>query len=69
MDQAFLEGDFWHPSRPPWVPLSFLYNGCKVSFPLVKGLGCGVDDTPPPSSTEVNERAILHFWASWPVLR
>ena len=42
------------PDRP-WGPPSDLYNEYRVSFPVVKLPGRGVDH-PPPSSAEVKEK-------------
>jgi hypothetical protein len=58
------------PDRP-WGPPSLLYNGYRVSFPVAKRPGRGVDH-PPPSSAEVKERVELYLYStsgpSWPVL-
>jgi hypothetical protein len=56
---------------PPWDPHNLLYNGYRVSFPVVKRWGRGVDH-PPPSNTEVKKRVQLYLYSpsgpSWPVL-
>ena len=63
--------DFPQPSRPPWGPLSLLYNGYRVSLPGVKRPGRCVDHPPPPSA-EVKEKVQLYLYStsrpSWPVL-
>jgi hypothetical protein len=41
-------------------PPSLLYDGYRVSFPLVKRPGCGIDH-PPPSSAEVEEKVDLYL--------
>jgi len=46
------------PDRP-WGPSSLLYNGYRVSFPVVKGPGRGADH-PPLSRAEVKERLELY---------
>jgi len=50
---------------------SLLYNGYRVLFPEVNGLGSGVNYPSPPSA-EVKERVELYFYSpfgpSWPVL-
>jgi hypothetical protein len=58
-----------HPNRHS-SPHSLLYNGYRVSFPGVNLQGCDIKH-PPPSSTEVKERAQLQlrspYELSWPV--
>ena len=54
------------PDRP-----SLLYNGYRVSFPVVKRPGRGINH-PAPSNAEVKERVELCFYSpsgsSWPIL-
>jgi hypothetical protein len=58
------------PERPRG-PLSFLHNGCRVSYPGVKRSGGDVNH-PSPSSAEVKERVELYLYSSsgssWPVV-
>ena len=58
------------PDRP-WSPPSLLYSGYRVSFPMVKRPGRGVDHQP-RSTAEVKERVELYLYflsgPSWPVL-
>jgi hypothetical protein len=49
---------FSRPDRP-WGPPNLLYNEYRVSFPVVKRPGCGVDH-PPPYSAEDKERLELY---------
>jgi hypothetical protein len=55
----------------PWGPPSLLYNGYRVSFPVVKRPGRVVDHQP-PSSARVKERVELYLYSpsgpSWSVL-
>ena len=54
--------DFRHPCRPALGPSSLVYNGYRVSFPEVKGLGRGVTH-PPPCSAEVKDRVELYLYS------
>ena len=60
-------------TRPDWswVPPSLLYNGYRVSFPVVKRPGRGVNH-PLPSSADVKERVEVYlsspFGPSWPAV-
>jgi len=58
------------PDRPREPPRLLLYNAYRVSSPLVKRLGRGVDH-PPSSSAEVKERVELYLFSpfvpSWQV--
>jgi len=45
----------WNPPRP-------LYNGCRVTFLVVKQPGCGTDH-PPPSNAEIKKIHQLPLWA------
>jgi hypothetical protein len=47
-------------SDRPWGPLSFLYNGYRVSFPVIKQPGRDADH-PSPSTAEVKENVELYF--------
>jgi hypothetical protein len=62
--------DFQHPSRLALKP-TLLYNGYRVSFPVVKRPGRGVDH-PPPSSAGVKQTVQLYLYStsgpSWPVI-
>ena len=62
-DRIPLGGDTFRirPYRP-WGPPSLLYNGYRVSSPVVKRPGRGVNH-PPPSSAEVKERVELYLYS------
>jgi hypothetical protein len=54
--------DFSHPPRPSWGPHCLLYIDNRLSFPVVKLPGRGVNH-PHAASAEVKEKVELYFWA------
>jgi hypothetical protein len=57
-------GGKFFPTRPDQsqVPPSFLYNGYRVSFPGVKQLRCGINNSP-PSSAKFKERVQIYLYS------
>jgi hypothetical protein len=56
--------DFPRPSKPALGPTQPPVQLVPGLYPKVKRPGCGVDH-PPPSSTEVKERAQLYLYSSY----
>jgi hypothetical protein len=61
-DRNPVEARFSAPVKTgPWGPSNLLYNGYRLSFPVVKRPGRGVNHPPLPSSAEVKERVDIYL--------